>query len=51
MVVGYRIHASREYSVVRELCNRCRIEVNSDDGVNLEDSGARVVYGVRGVRW
>ena len=47
MVVGHRIHESREYSDVRVLCNRCRIKVNSGDWVNLEDSVARVVHGGR----
>ena len=50
MVIGYRIHQGREYSVVRGYCNRCHVEANSGDGVNLENSVARVVCGVRGIR-
>ena len=50
MVVGHRMHESREYSVVTVLCNRCRIEANSGDWVDLEDSVARVVHGGRGIR-
>ena len=34
---------------MRGFYNRCHIEANSGDGVNLEDSVARVVRGVRGV--
>ena len=50
MVVGHRIHKSRKNSVVRVLCNRYCIEVNSGDWINLEDSVARVVHGGHGVR-
>ena len=41
MVIGYRIQLGREYSVVRGYCNRCHVEANSGDGVNLENSIAR----------
>ena len=49
MVVRHRIYESRENSVVRVLCNRCRIEVNSGDWFDLEDSVATAVHEARGV--
>ena len=50
MVVEHRVHQSGEDSVVKVLCNRCRIEANSRDRINLEDGFARVVRGSCGVR-
>ena len=35
---------------MRGYCNRCHVEADSGDGVNLENSVARVVCVVRGIR-
>ena len=50
MVVEHQIHESRENSVVRVLCSRCRIQAKSGGRINLEDSVARVVNDGCGVR-
>ena len=50
MVVRHRIHESRKNSVVGALCNRCRIEANSGDWIDLEHSVARVIHGGHSVR-
>ena len=48
IIVGHRIGERRENSVVGALRTRCRIEVESGDRINLDDSVARVVHGGRG---